>query len=339
MNLSDFDFFVPEELVAQKPLDQRDASRMMVVHRKTGLIEQKQFKDLVHYLSPQDILVFNSSKVVKARLLGQREGSGGRVEIFLLKKIGVDIFECLVKATAAKKEGLRIKFGEHLWGTVLPETPTPMVFQIQFEVTEGKLEDLIEQYGRVPLPPYIHREAESVDLQRYQTVYAEQPGSVAAPTAGLHFTPEYLAGLKAKNISLRQLILHVGLGTFQPIKTENIEAHRMHEEEFLIPEDLQKECATAKASGKRVIAVGTTAVRALESCARGKEGRTDIFLKPGEKFLWVDALFTNFHQPKSSLVVLLAAFMGNDSLWREAYRQAVENRYRFFSYGDCMLVL
>lgn len=339
MNLSEFDFHVPEELVAQRPLEERDASRLMVVHRKSGQVEHRHFRDLPDYLSPQDIMVFNKTKVVKARLIGQREGTGGKVEIFLLRRLSEKQFECLLKAKAPQKIGLEVDFGGALRAKILAATENPMIFSVELSAADGKVDQWIERIGRVPLPPYIHRDADGLDISRYQTVYAEAPGSVAAPTAGLHFTPAVLREIEAKGVALRHVTLHVGLGTFQPIKVEDIDAHQMHTEEFFVPESLRAECAGARVNGKRVLAVGTTTVRSLESCARGKENTTDLFLKPGADFLWVDALFTNFHQPKSSLVVMLAAFMGSMDLWREAYAKAVEERYRFFSYGDCMLVL
>lgn len=338
MKLSDFDFEVPEELVAQRPLEQRDASRMMVVNRQTGKIEHRAFLDLPNYISANDFLVFNKTKVVKARLIGQRE-TGGKVEVFLLRRLAETIFECLVKATAAKKVGLEISFGDSMRGKILRETDTAMIYEVELLPSGESVDFWIERYGRVPLPPYIHRDADGLDIGRYQTLYAEQPGSVAAPTAGLHFTPEMMKILEGRGAQLRQVILHVGLGTFQPIKVDSIDDHRMHTEEFVVSESLAQECRLARGLGKRVVAVGTTSVRALESCARGKIGSTDIFLKPGEKFHWVDALFTNFHQPKSSLIVMLAAFMEKPELWREAYAKAVEEKYRFFSYGDCMLVI
>lgn len=338
MKLSDFDFHVPEDLVAQRPLEQRDASRMMVVNRSTGRIEHHKFLDLPNFISPSDLLVFNKTKVVKARLIGQR-ATGGKVEIFLLRRCSETRFECLVKATAAKKEGLEVFFGDAMRANILKETAVPMIYEAELVVEDGRVDYWIEHYGRVPLPPYIHREADGLDISRYQTIYAEESGSVAAPTAGLHFTPSMMDQIKATGAQMRHVTLHVGLGTFQPIKTDVVDEHKMHREEFYVPDELAEECRTARGGGRRVIAVGTTSVRALESRARGHLGSTDIFLKPGENFHWVDGMFTNFHQPKSTLVVMLAAFMGSQDLWRKAYAEAVEQRYRFFSYGDCMLVI
>lgn len=338
MKLEEFDFHVPEELVAQRPLEQRSGSRMLVLHRKSGVVEHRKFLDLPEYLGAKDILVFNKSKVIKARLIGQR-ASGGKVEIFLLKKRAEGKFECLVKATAAAKEGLEVSFGDLLKAKILGRLPDGMSYEVELTAPDGRLDFWIEKLGRMPLPPYIRREADGLDVGRYQTVYAEEPGSVAAPTAGLHFTSEMLETLRSEGVSLRFVSLHVGLGTFQPIKVENIDEHRMHDELFEVEKSLLEECKDARASGKRVIAVGTTSVRALESAARGLDGVTELFLKPGAEFKVVDAMCTNFHQPKSSLVVMLSAFVGSRELLLETYRKAVEEKYRFFSYGDCMLVL
>jgi S-adenosylmethionine:tRNA ribosyltransferase-isomerase len=311
---------------------------MMVINRQSGRIEHRKFLDLPEFLTVNDYLAFNKTKVVKARLVGQREGTGGKVEIFLLRRLSPTRFECLVKATAAQKAGLVVRFGDEMTARILGETSTNMIYETELTALDGRVDFWIERYGRVPLPPYIHRDADGLDISRYQTVYAEEPGSVAAPTAGLHFTPEMLDALKAKGIAMRNVILHVGLGTFQPIKVDEIDEHKMHREDFLVSEEFLRECEGRKKDGKRLVAVGTTTVRALESAARGFTESTEIFLKPGEEFKYVDALFTNFHQPKSSLVVMLAGFMGSMELWREAYAKAVEEKYRFFSYGDCMLV-
>lgn len=338
MKLTDFDFVVPENLVAQRPLDQRDASRMLVLDRKTGRIEHRKFLDLPEFLHPKDLLVFNSSKVRKARLIGERV-TGGKVEVFLLHEVKPGIYECLVKATAAKKIGLEFSFGDSLRGRIVSATETPMVFLVELTASEGTVDFWIERYGRVPLPPYIKRNADGLDISRYQTVYAKDVGSVAAPTAGLHFTDQVFEKIRAGGAELGFVTLHVGLGTFQPIKVEEIAQHEMHRESFHVDATLRERCRHARERGERVVAVGTTAVRALESAARGFEGTTELFLRPGSEFKWVDALFTNFHQPKSSLVVMLAAFVGDRGLLLEAYRKAVEEKYRFFSYGDCMLVL
>ncbi len=338
MRLSDFDYQVPEELVAQRPLEKRDASRMLVLHRREGKIEHRQFRNLPEYLCAPDRMIFNRSKVIKARLIGQRE-SGGKVEIFLLRKLTEGRYECLLKATAAEKIGLEVTFGEVLHGRVLARIQNGMTYEVELRADDDRLDFWIERIGRMPLPPYIHREADGLDVGRYQTVYASDGGSVAAPTAGLHFTEETFARLRARGVKLGHLTLHVGLGTFQPIKAENIEEHRMHEELFSIDREVFEDCISARERGERVLAVGTTSVRGLESAARGMEGSTNLFLRPGSEFKVVTNMLTNFHQPKSSLVVMLAAFVGSRDLLLEAYAKAVEEKYRFFSYGDCMLVL
>lgn len=338
MKLSDFDFVVPEELVAQRPLEDRSASRMMVLHRKSGKLEHRRFLDLPEYLDAGDLMVFNKSRVLKARLVGQRE-SGGKVEIFLLRTLGQGKFECLVKATAAAKEGIEVSFGGVLSAKVLRKLPDGMTYEAELRAHDDRLDFWIEKMGRMPLPPYIRRDADGLDVSRYQTVYAADLGSVAAPTAGLHFTTEVLKKIEAKGVDTAFVTLHVGLGTFQPIKVEEIDEHKMHEEFFSMEKGLLEKGAEAKAAGRRVVAAGTTTVRALESAARGMEGVTDLFLRPGAEFRVVDVMFTNFHQPKSSLVVMLSAFVGRRELLLEAYAKAVEEKYRFFSYGDCMLVL
>jgi S-adenosylmethionine:tRNA ribosyltransferase-isomerase len=338
MKLSEFNFNVPEGLIAQRPLDDRSASRMMVIHRNSGKIEHRGFLDLPEYLRDDDTLVLNRTRVVKARLVGQRS-SGGKVEIFLLRRLGPAWFECLVKATAPEKEGLEAFFGNGLKARVLKKIPIGIAFEVEFSAADGRLDFWIEKEGRMPLPPYIRREADVLDENRYQTVYAEDHGSVAAPTAGLHFTPEILGSIRSQGVKIAFVTLHVGLGTFQPIKVENIDDHKMHEEMFSLEPGLLAHCQGLRSKGQRTVAVGTTTVRALESAARGFEGNTDLFLKPGSEFQLVDVLFTNFHQPKSSLVVMLSAFVGDKDVLLEAYSKAVEAKYRFFSYGDSMLVL
>ena len=311
---------------------------MLVLHRKTGKIEHRRFLDLPEYVASPDLMIFNQSKVVKARLIGTRS-TGGKVEIFLLRRRGEGRFECLIKATAAEKVGLEVSFGDFLHSKITGKLPDGMTYEVEFSAPDGRVDFWLEKLGRMPLPPYIRRDADGLDVGRYQTIYAEDLGSVAAPTAGLHFTPAVMEQLKGKGIRTGFLSLHVGLGTFQPIKVEDIDEHKMHEENFTIPDDLWRTVQAAKSKGERVIAVGTTAVRALESQARGFEGSTNLFLKPGAEFKVVDALFTNFHQPKSSLVVMLSAFVGSKNTLFNAYEEAVREKYRFFSYGDCMLVI
>jgi S-adenosylmethionine:tRNA ribosyltransferase-isomerase len=338
MKLAEFDYHVPEELVAQRPLQERSASRMLVLHRSTGQIEHRRFLDLPEFVAAPDLMIFNQSKVVKARLIGTR-ATGGKVEIFLLRPRGEGRFECLIKATAAEKVGLEVHFGDFLTAKITSKLPDGMTYVVDIKASDGRADFWLEKLGRMPLPPYIRREADGLDIGRYQTIYAENLGSVAAPTAGLHFTAAVMETLKGKGVRTGFLSLHVGLGTFQPIKVDDIDEHKMHEENFTIPDELWATVQAAKATGERVLAVGTTAVRALESRARGFDGSTTLFLKPGSEFKVVDALFTNFHQPKSSLVVMLSAFVGNKDMLFKAYAEAVREKYRFFSYGDCMLVI
>ncbi len=338
MKLSEFDFKVPEELIAQRPLEERTASRMMVLCRKTGRVEHRRFLDLPEYLSSGDSMAFNQSRVIKARLIGQRP-TGGRVEIFLLRKLAEGRFECLVKATASSKVGLEVDFGGGLSAKIVEKLPDGITYLTELTAYDGRIDFWIDKLGKMPLPPYIKRDADGLDVGRYQTVYAGDPGSVAAPTAGLHFTDATLARIRELGVAIEFVTLHVGLGTFQPIKVEDIDSHKMHEESFSIADGVLSSLSKVRDSGKRVIAVGTTSVRALESAARGFDGVTDLFLRPGEEFKIVNTMFTNFHQPKSSLVVMLSAFVGSRDLLLEAYSKAVEAKYRFFSYGDCMLVL
>ncbi len=344
MKLDLFDYDLPPALIAQEPLTQRDASRMLVLHRGTGKIEHRKFLDLAEYIYPQDALVFNQSKVIKARLQGHRD-TGGKVEIFLLQKVKniseyEAVYEALVRATASQKAGMKVDFGSgRIQAQVLEQKPGDMVFLVHLKSrAEEWLQFAIEAVGQIPLPPYITRAAEENDSSRYQTIYAAEEGSVAAPTAGLHFTPNMSLKLAGQGTKLFYVTLHVGLGTFQPIKVENIEEHKMHTEYFSVPENLLDDTKKIRANGGRVIGVGTTSVRTLESVARGMKEKTNIYLKPGEEFLAVDGMLTNFHQAKSSLLVMLSAFVGREKLL-DVYQEAIREKYRFFSYGDCMLVL
>lgn len=338
MQLSDFDFEIPDSLIAQVPLKERTKSRMMFIDRSSGKIEHRKFLELPSLVEKTDFLVFNQSKVIKARLIGIRP-TGGKVEVFLLKDLGEGKFEALLNSSAAKKAGMDISFGECLQGKVVEQVGSSMIYKVQLSSSVKPLIEAINQVGLVPLPPYIKRDAIASDLDRYQTVYAKEEGSVAAPTAGLHFDESVFEEFRSRGISWDYVTLHVGLGTFQPIKSENLEKHKMHSESFVVPEALQARINAMKSSGAgKIVAVGTTALRSLESAARGKSGETDLFLKPGDSFLAVDKLFTNFHQPKSSLIVLLCAFLGSRDLLQEVYRKAVEEKYRFFSYGDCIFI-
>ncbi len=334
MKLQDLDYDLPEALIAQRPLVDREASRMLVLDRKAGRWEHRNFRELPEYLTTNDYLIFNQSKVIKARLLGQRD-TGGKVEIFLLQNVAPGKYEALVKLTANQKEGVVFSIANKIQGKILHQIENA---RFLVELQAPSLEDAIEELGHMPLPPYISREDDELDKKTYQTVYAKNPGSVAAPTAGLHFTENMLGKLEMKGVNLRWVTLHVGIGTFQPIKVESISDHKMHREYFEMSPELENELKTAKENKMRVVAVGTTTVRTLESAARGITGSTEIFLKPGETFHWVDAMLTNFHQPKSSLIALMSAFVGRDLLM-SAYEDAIREKYRFLSYGDCMLVL
>jgi S-adenosylmethionine:tRNA ribosyltransferase-isomerase len=331
MKLRDLDYNLPESLIAQRPLADREASRMLVLDRKAGKWEHRSFRDLPEYIQSGDYFVFNQSKVIKARLLGQRD-TGGKVEVFLLRQEAPGKYEALVKLTAAQKEGVHFSVGGEIRGKILKQIEAA---RFLVELQADNLELAIEKLGRTPLPPYIAREDDELDRNTYQTVYAKKPGSVAAPTAGLHFTEKMLSKLEGLGANLRWVTLHVGIGTFQPIKADDLADHKMHREFFELSDSLIEECKNAK----RVVAVGTTTVRALESAARGFTDSTEIFLKPGEPFHFVDSMLTNFHQPKSSLIALMCAFVGDRDLLMSAYEDAIKEKYRFLSYGDCMLVL
>jgi S-adenosylmethionine:tRNA ribosyltransferase-isomerase len=339
MLLSDFDYRLPDELIAQEPLADRAASRMLVLDRKTGAMHDLTFRDLPRWVGPGDCLVLNDSRVLPTRLFGYKEGYARQVEIFLVHPENEDRSEwtCLVRPGRHLHVGAKVTISSKLSVEIL-ESGVRGERRVRL-FCQDSIEEELEQYGHVPLPPYIHRGDRPEDHSRYQTVYARVPGSVAAPTAGLHFTPEVLARCEQAGAAVAMVTLHVGLGTFQPLQHEEIEANRLHVEWF----EISPAAATAITAAKRRIAVGTTSVRTLESVVRGKgfvpqTGETDMFIYPGFEFKAVDALLTNFHLPKSSLLLLVSAFAGKD-LIRKSYEHAVEQRYRFFSYGDCMLIL
>ncbi len=337
MKLSFFDYRLPDELIAQAPLPDRAASRMLVVYRSTGLLEDRQFRDLPQYLRAGDCLAINDTRVVPSRLFGRKEGYAREVEVFLLEPQNPERthWTALVRPGRHLHEGARVRISERLSVEIL-ETRLRGERLVRVDC-EGDLDEEIERIGHVPLPPYIHRPDETADRERYQTVYARTPGSAAAPTAGLHFTPEILEQCRAAGAEIAPVTLHVGLGTFQPLLNETVEENLLHSERYSIPAD----SAAKLAAAQRRIAVGTTVVRTLESAARNGaagSGQTDLFIYPGYRFQAVDALLTNFHLPKSSLLLLVCAFGGTD-LILGAYRHAVAQRYRFFSYGDCMLIL
>ena len=339
MKLSDFMYDLPEERIAQTPVEPRDHSRLMVLHRDTGEIEHKHFYDIVDYLNPGDCLVINETRVIPARLYGERP-TGGACEVLLLKQLGPKRWETLVRPGKKLKPGAEVIFGDGRLKCRVLESTDAGGRVVEFEC-EGSFEAALDALGEMPLPPYIHEKLENPG--RYQTVYAKQDGSAAAPTAGLHFTPELLDGIKAKGVDVVPVLLHVGLGTFRPVKAENIEEHEMHSEYFEVSEDAAARVNAARARGNRVIAVGTTSVRTLESAAEdgklvAKRGDTNIFIKPGYRFQLVDALITNFHLPGSTLIMLVSALYDRERIL-DAYRIAVDMEYRFFSFGDAMLIM
>jgi S-adenosylmethionine:tRNA ribosyltransferase-isomerase len=343
MRLGDFDFTLPAELIAQAPLAERTASRLLVIHRQRGTIEHARFADLPGLLSPGDLLVRNETRVIPARLRG-RKASGGQVEVLLIERCGGEgeLWRCMTRSSKPVRTGSCLFFPGDIEGEV--EADLGDGWRVIRFRCHGNLLAALETFGEMPLPPYIQRSPAPSDRERYQTVYAREPGAVAAPTAGLHFSEETFAALAACGIEMCGLTLHVGPGTFQPVRVESLDEHRMHGELFAIPEATVAAVNRARAEDRRVVAIGTTSVRALESAAdeQGKlhpgQAETHLFIRPGYRFRVTDAMVTNFHLPKSTLLVLVAAFAGRE-LILEAYRQAVEARYRFFSYGDCMLIL
>lgn len=347
MNVADFEFELPEACIAQVPLPERDASKLMVLDRSTGAVVHRHFRDLPELLEPADLLVLNDTKVIPARLIG-RKVTGGTVEVFLLEpepRRASVAWRCLVKGSKSLRPGVPIRFGSALTGEI--ESREDEVCVVRFHADERTFAQVVATLGQVPLPPYIRRVPGDVrqdeDRRRYQTVFARVPGAVAAPTAGLHFTPEVLERVAARGVEIARLTLHTGEATFLPIRAERVEDHRLHPERFEIPEQTAAAVARSRDRGGRVVAVGTTVVRALEAEAlpgrkvRAARGRSDLFLYPGHEFRVVDALVTNFHLPRSTLLMLVAAFAGRDNVLA-AYRQAVESGYRFFSYGDAMLI-
>ena len=340
MKTHDFYYELPEELIAQTPLQQRDASRLMVLNRVTGEIEHKHFYDIIDYLHPGDCLVLNDSRVLPARLLGHRP-TGGAVEVLLLRDLGDKKWECLCKPGKKMREGDTVSFGEGTLTATVRQVLEDGNRVVEFHY-EGIFLEVLERLGKMPLPPYI--KAELKDQERYQTVYSREVGSAAAPTAGLHFTQELLDKIRAKGIKTAFVTLHVGLGTFRPVKAEDVLEHHMHSELCMINEETAGILNETKAAGGRVICVGTTSCRTLESLVNedgsfsAKSRWTDIFIYPGYEFKAMDGLITNFHLPESTLVMLVSAFAGREHVLN-AYKIAVENRYRFFSFGDAMLLI
>ncbi len=363
MKTDDFDYCLPEELIAQTPLKDRSSSRLLVVDRKQGSFEDRHFTDILEYFKPGDALVLNETKVIPARIIGVKSETGGVVELLLLKDLGDDIWECLARPQKRLKKGTEVVFGREsekepshqdpLIATVL-DTLEEGITHVQFKY-QGIFLEILEKLGTMPLPPYIHEKLK--DQGRYQTVYAKNPGSAAAPTAGLHFTPELLKNAEKQGIKIIKITLHVGLGTFRPVNVEDVTKHKMHTEEYLVSDKSAKEINEIKQNGGRIFAVGTTTVRTLETVAKkyGKivadRGETDIFIYPGFEFQIVDGLITNFHLPKSTLIMLVSAFLEQKMLPKtpnnlsgrdlvlKAYEHAVEKKYRFFSFGDAMLII
>lgn len=340
MKTADFDYDLPQELIAQDPLEQRDSSRLLILDKETGERTHKIFHDIIDYLHEGDCLVINNTKVIPARLIGEREGTGGKVEVLLLKRRSDNVWETLVKPGKKARPGMRLSFGGGLLHAEVQEVVDEGNRLIRFEY-EGIFEEILDQLGQMPLPPYITHQLK--DRNRYQTVYAKYEGSAAAPTAGLHFTEELLDQIQEKGVKIARVTLHVGLGTFRPVKVEDVTEHHMHTEFYHVSEEAADIINETKKQGGRVICVGTTSCRTIESAAddqgivHATEGDTDIFIYPGYQFKVLDCLITNFHLPESTLLMLVSALAGKENIMA-AYREAVEMRYRFFSFGDAMFI-
>lgn len=340
MLLSEFDYELKEELIAQHPLEERDSSRLMLLDKNTGEIEHKIFRNILDYLNKGDCLVVNNSRVLPARLIGNKKDTEGKMEFLLLKRIDKDTWQALVKPGKRAKVGSEFYFGNGELKATVIEIAEEGSRIVKFSY-EGIFEDVLDRLGQMPLPPYIKEKLE--DKERYQTVYSKEEGSAAAPTAGLHFTKELLTKIREKGVVVAEVTLHVGLGTFRPVSEEVIEEHKMHSEYYIIDKETAEKINGAKKHGGRVIAVGTTSLRCLESVAKKNgaivedSGWTDIFIYPPYEFKAIDALITNFHLPKSSLLMLVSALAGKENIMR-AYKTAVEERYRFFSFGDAMFI-
>lgn len=340
MRTKDFDYALPEELIAQTPVEPRDSSRMMVCNRNDNKREGKIFRDITDYLRPGDVMVINQTRVIPARLLGVKESTGVPTEFLLLKRQDKDTWEALVKPGRRLHAGDTVSFGDGLLRAEIIDNTDAGGRVVRF-IYEGVFENLLEKLGEMPLPPYIHEKLE--DPNRYQTVYAKLDGSAAAPTAGLHFTPELLKKVEEMGVTVVPVLLHVGLGTFRPVKEDDVDNHVMHSEFYEVTEEAAEKINSARKNGGRLLCIGTTSMRTIETAADDEgivhagSGMTNIFIKPGVKIKAVDLLLTNFHLPQSTLLMLVSALMGRDNAL-EAYQQAVEERYRFFSFGDCMLI-
>ena len=339
MKVSEFNYNLPEELIAQTPIEKRDESRLMILDRSKKTIEHKKFKDIIDYLEPGDVLVRNNTKVIPARLYGQKE-TGAKVEFLLLNNIEGDVWECIVRPGNKLHIGTKVIFGDGILIAEILEIMPGGTRKVEFHY-QGIFNEILDQIGLMPLPPYIHESLKEKD--RYQTVYAKYDGSAAAPTAGLHFTEELLKKLEEKGIIIANVTLHVGIGTFRPVKEETVEEHKMHTEHYYIKQEDVDKINNAKKNGKRVIAVGTTSCRVLETIAdengmvKETEGDTGIYIYPGYKFKCLDGLITNFHLPQSTLLMLVSALAGKDYIM-QAYEEAVKEKYRFFSFGDAMFI-
>ena len=341
MDVKDFYFDLPQELIAQDPLEDRASSRLLVLNKETGEITHRHFRDIVEYLRPGDCLVLNDTKVIPARLFGVKKDTGAKIELLLLKRRENDIWETLVKPGKKAKPGTEIVFGEGLLTGTIVDTVDDGNRLIQFHY-DGIFEEILDQLGQMPLPPYITHQLK--DKNRYQTVYAKNEGSAAAPTAGLHFTKELLAQIEEMGVTIAHVTLHVGLGTFRPVKVENVLDHHMHSEFYIVEESEAEKVNRTKANGGRVICVGTTSCRTVESAStedgilKAGTGWTEIFIYPGYRFKTLDALITNFHLPESTLVMLVSALAGREHILN-AYEEAIKERYRFFSFGDAMFIV
>lgn len=341
MDINDFDYDLPEELIAQDPIEDRSSSRLLLLDKKTGKTQDKIFRDIIDELNPGDCLVINNTKVIPARLMGVKEDTGAHIEVLLLKREQDDVWEVLVKPGKKAKPGTIIIFGDGRLKAEVLEVVEDGNRKIRFSY-QGIFEEILDELGQMPLPPYITHQLK--DKNRYQTVYAKHTGSAAAPTAGLHFTPELLKEIEEKGIDIARVTLHVGLGTFRPVKVDEITDHHMHSEFYQVDEEAAKKINRAKDSGHRVICVGTTSCRTIESAAdetghlKPTSGWTEIFIYPGYKFKILDGLITNFHLPESTLIMLVSALAGREHVLA-AYEEAVQERYRFFSFGDAMMIL
>lgn len=340
MKTDDFDYYLPENLIAQTPINKRDESKLMVLNKETGTIEHRHFADIIDYLTPNDVLVLNDTKVMPARLIGQKEDTNGHIELLLLKNTQNNIYECLCKPAKRVKIGTIVNFGDGILKAKCIEVKEEGIREFEF-LYDGIFYEILDKLGEMPLPPYIHKKLK--DKNRYQTVYAKNIGSAAAPTAGLHFTQELLEKLKNKGITICYVTLHVGLGTFRPVNVEDVTTHKMHSEFYTINEETAKILNQAKKDGKNIVSVGTTTTRVLETVMnqyqtfKACSGYTSIFIYPGYQFKAVDSLITNFHLPKSTLIMLVSAFCSKEIIMN-AYSEAIKNNYRFFSFGDSMFI-